>query len=35
MRLKISNERAIRANLIKLIEELLALPDRPAAGRSA
>jgi len=35
MRLKISNERAIRANLTKLIEELLALPDRPAAGRSA
>jgi hypothetical protein len=35
IRLKIANERAIRANLTKLIQELDALPDRPAPGRSS
>ena len=33
-RLRIANERAIRANLRQLIEELYALPDRPAVTSS-
>jgi hypothetical protein len=33
-RLKIANERAIRANLRQLIEELYVLPDRPAVTSS-
>ncbi len=33
-RLKIANERAIRANLRQLIEEFYALPDRPAVTSS-
>ncbi len=31
-RLKLANEKAIRANLTNLVGELYALPDRPAAG---
>ena len=31
-RLKLANEKAIRANLTKLIGELYALPDQPATG---